>query len=149
MKLIKKLEIRKGRSGKTATWGLFGCPKCGKTVERTVSDGNQNKTCSHRCQNLKHGDNDKGKRARLWRIWRNMKTRCYNVNIRQYKNYGGRGISVCHEWHEYIPFRTWALANGYADNLTIDRIENNGNYCPDNCQFITRSENSKKARSFI
>lgn len=146
MKLIRKQEIKKYKYGKTAMTGLFECPKCRNIVERRVSDGNRNKTCSQRCQNLKHGDNDKGGRARLWRIWRNMKTRCYNVNIRQYKNYGGRGISVCHEWHEYLPFKQWALANAYRDDLTIDRIDNNKGYFPDNCQFITRSENSKKAR---
>lgn len=68
------------------------------------------------------------KSERLHRIWSGMKTRCNNPNVKKYERYGARGISVCDEWSEYAPFKTWALEHGYADNLTIDRIDNNGNY---------------------
>ena len=93
-------------------------------------------------KNYKHGKKPK----RLYHIWEAMKARCYNPNKPKYKYYGGRGIRICREWvHDFIPFRNWAVANGYQDNLTIDRIDNSGNYEPSNCQWLTRSENTKKA----
>jgi len=86
--------------------------------------------------------------TRLHGIWDGMKARCLNKNRPAYKNYGGRGIKVCEEWQsDYLAFKAWALANGYADNLTIDRIDNDGNYEPSNCQWLSKSENSIKART--
>jgi hypothetical protein len=73
-----------------------------------------------------------------------MKSRCYNLNNPSYHRYGGRGISVCDDWLEFVSFRNWALANGYADNLSIDRINNDGNYSPINCQWITLGDNIGK-----
>lgn len=100
--------------------------------------------------NLKHGETRRGKMPRLYRTWLGMKMRCYNTNVKCYRRYGGRGISVCKEWiKSYMAFRTWALLNGYADNLTIDKIDNNGNYEPDNCQWLTRAENIRKYRMEI
>ena len=75
-----------------------------------------------------------------------MKRRCYNPNCTQYKYYGGKGVKVCAEWLEYEGFKSWALANGYADNLSIDRIDSNGNYEPENCQWITMAENIARAK---
>lgn len=77
-------------------------------------------------------------------MWADMRRRCANPNRKDFKYYGGRGISVCKEWERYSVFREWAMSNGYADNLTIDRINNDGNYEPGNCQLIIRSENSRK-----
>lgn len=97
--------------------------------------------CLKREKMFKHG----GTKTRLYATWKGMKRRCYSPKFRNYKCYGGRGIQVCTEWkNDFIAFRNWALNNGYADNLTIDRIDNNGNYEPSNCQFLTRPENSKK-----
>ena len=74
-------------------------------------------------------------------MWANMKNRCYNPNYSEYKSYGGRGISVCEEWMDYPQFKEWALFTGYDETLprgqqTLDRIDYNGNYCPDNCRFV-------------
>jgi len=98
--------------------------------------------------NSTHGDCQGRKATRLYRSWGKMKYRCLNPKSKGYHRYGWRGIVVCDAWKEdYAIFRTWALSSGYADNLTIDRIDNDGNYEPSNCQWITRSENSKKARA--
>ena len=88
-----------------------------------------------------HGDS----KTKLYAVWAQMRYRCRNQTNRQYKYYGKRGIRVCPEWKDsYLPFKTWALKNGYQKHLTIDRIDNDGNYEPSNCQFIARSEHSRK-----
>lgn len=92
--------------------------------------------------NYKHGMSG----TRLHRIWTEMKTRCLNQNDCHYKWYGARGISVCDEWLDFVPFSEWALSNGYKDDLTIDRIDNDGNYEPSNCRWITQSEQCKNHR---
>lgn len=89
-------------------------------------------------------------RTRLYRTWANMKNRCGKEYDKEYKYYGGRGISVCKEWAtSFEKFKEWALSNGYQDNLTIDRIDVNGNYEPKNCRWITRQEQNKNASSNI
>ena len=92
---------------------------------------------------FKHGDTCP--ETRLHRIWSNMKARCYNPNHKSYHSYGMKKIRVCPEWKDsYLVFKTWALTNRYANHLTIDRIDNEGNYEPSNCQWLTRVENTKK-----
>lgn len=80
----------------------------------------------------------------IYSIWKGMNKRCYNKNCKDYKWYGGKGIKVCEEWHEYLNFRKWAIANGFTIGLTIDRLDVNKDYEPSNCQWITQSENAKK-----
>ena len=85
--------------------------------------------------------------SRLYNIWHKMKQRCLNSNHIHFKNYGGRGIAVCDEWREdFKAFYDWAMRNGYADNLTIDRIDNDGNYCPSNCRWVTAKQQQNNLR---
>ena len=85
--------------------------------------------------NKTHGES----KTRLYRIWADIKTRCYNSKSTNYYKYGGRGICMCDEWFEsYQTFEKWALSNGYKDNLTIDRIDSFGNYKPSNCRWVTQ-----------
>lgn len=87
---------------------------------------------------------------RLYCIYYGIKERCYNSKSASYHNYGGRGIKMCDEWYrDYASFREYALANGYAENLTIDRIDVNGDYCPENCRWITWMEQCNNKRENI
>lgn len=87
-------------------------------------------------------------KSRLYGIWICMKTRCSNPNIPQYKDYGGRGIKICDEWkYDFRTFRDWAISHGYNDNLSIERIDNNGNYEPSNCKWSTLHEQNRNRRT--
>jgi hypothetical protein len=85
---------------------------------------------------------------RLYKTHQGMKARCYNSNSDSYKYYGGRGITICDEWrNSYKAFKEWAINNGYRDDLTIDRIDVNGNYEPSNCRWITNKEQQRNKRT--
>lgn len=95
---------------------------------------------------LKHG----GVGTRLYREWKAMRSRCYYKKHQYFSDYGGRGIEVCEEWRtKFEPFRDWAIVNGYADNLSIDRIDPNGNYCPENCRWVTQKKQASNKRNSI
>lgn len=86
--------------------------------------------------------------TRLYRIFKGMYARCYYPSTQRYNAYGGRGITICDEWkNDKSKFFEWALQNGYDDTLTIERIDVNGNYCPENCKWIPKSEQYKNKQS--
>ena len=88
------------------------------------------------------------KGERLDNIYRGMKQRCYNPNHKAYRNYGGRGIAICDEWkNSSKPFFEWAIANGYEEHLTLDRLDNDGKYEPSNCRWITPREQCYNRRT--
>ena len=85
-----------------------------------------------------------GRHEILYNIWCAMKERCNNPHNKRYERYGGRGITVCDEWQsDYAAFRSWALENGFDDGLTIDRINGNGNYSPNNCRWVTTAAQNR------
>jgi len=84
--------------------------------------------------------------SRLRGIWRSMKTRCLNPAVKNYKYYGGRGIIICNQWMNFEVFYNWAINNGYADNLTIERIDNDGIYSPKNCKWIPKCQQTLNKR---
>ena len=85
--------------------------------------------------------------SRLYRIWVCMHNRCYRKCYHAYNHYGGRGITICDEWHDFQAFQYWAIENGYNDDLSIDRIDNDKGYYPDNCRWVTMEEQNRNKRA--
>lgn len=138
-KLVALYPTDEMKHGKTV-W-MCQCD-CGGTRKATVNDILFGYVTSCGCANIHHGLCH----TKLYNVWKSMKQRCNNKNNHAYKWYGGKGVKVCDEWngsHSYENFYKWAMASGYKEGLTIDRIDPDGNYEPNNCRWITISEQQR------
>jgi hypothetical protein len=157
MKLVRELGTRnrKNSPDRRDMWALFECEYCGEFVERVKQNGLVNLSCGCARYKLSAKSNstpgfDSIKKHPLYAIGHALLQRCYDVNNSRYKNYGKRGISVCDEWrNDRSSFVKWGIANGYKHGLQIDRINNNLGYFPDNCRFVTCSENSRNRTTTV
>lgn len=125
---------------------------CGNIVEvksKSLCSGNTKSCGCYRKERTKElHTKHKGSNTRLYNIYYRMKNRCYYKNDINYKNYGARGIVVCNEWlNDFMNFYNWAMDNGYKEGLTIDRINTDGNYSPDNCKWSTPKQQAQNRRS--
>lgn len=135
---------RAGSNGRGAVWNCQ-CV-CGKAMivpSDSLRSGNT-KSCG-RCARETHG----GSRSRLYRIWKCMKARCYDPKSDSYGRYGARGVTVCGEWMDFSTFQSWAITNGYRDNLSIDRVDGSAGYAPDNCRWATALEQQHNLSSNV
>lgn len=121
------------------------CSICGWEGKMRKCHIGSAKTCKHRSITGAYITNDnRWSNRRLRKIFRAMFVRCYDPADKDYRWYGARGIHICNEWlNNPLEFEHWALSNGYEDNLTIDRIDAHRDYCPENCRWVTKAQNSK------
>lgn len=141
MEIIEELGMVANKSGNKYRMNRYRCPQCGKIQDLCVHNVKKSKyavcaTCIVTNRNTSHGLSGE----KFYNTWNNMMARCYRKSSKNFKNWGGRGITVCKAWHEPIVFKEWFDSN-YIDGFQIDREDNDGNYEPSNCRFVSASEN--------
>ena len=139
------------KSKRKYKFGRYLCGFCGSEFRAYIHSINQGNTKScgcHRKRRVKESNITHGLgHTRLYRIWKDIKRRTLNPKHKQYNDYGGRGITICEEWkNDFMSFYNWAMSNGYSDELSIDRIDNDGNYCPENCRWTTQTIQNRNQR---
>lgn len=143
--VIKKDEEKSGRH----IFWVCEC-SCGNTTtvrgDHIVSGRTRSCGCFKK-ENAYHTHGES--KTRLFYIWSSMKERCNNPNNKRYNDYGGRGITISPEWQKYEDFRDWAYSSGYDESLTLDRVDVNGNYEPNNCRWATMKEQQRNRRNNV
>lgn len=140
--VVKKSE-KKGNKG-ASYWECL-CD-CGKQITKAGSALKNSSFLSCGCYSHRQSKESK---TRIYTIWSNMKRRCFNTKNKQFKHYGGRGITIFSDWLDFFKFKKWALENGYSEKLSIDRINNDGNYEPNNCRWVNQLTQVRNRRNTV